>query len=510
MTTETPADPGLSAEDARRAARNIGVLMAASILSKGLLFGWQIVLAPWLGSTDYGIYNTIIALFALGAAIANFGIGPISIREVASKPELAGKYAATMLFTQTGLALVGYIFVLVSGALAGYSNVILAYTAIAGISLIVDIFGSISNDLLIAQERMVITSAVEIGQIVLRVGLAGAALALGYGLLGLYATTIFVGLVRAAVLWIAQVRGGVRPEWPLERDILRPLLVNAAPLAAAAFLAMAYQHADKLMTTAIIGVDSTGYLGPAFLINFGISELIGVTIMTAMFPLLSRAYTLHDSETFGWLVETLARFMLIVGLPLALMLSIFSHDVIAFIYRSGEYAPTGGILRILIWYTLLNLLSSVLTRGLLVQNRQRRTLILRVFSLVLNISLNTFLLIRTQDVRGAAVASVFAESLMLTGLALSFRASGFKWGDVLRGMARVLVVGAVAALVMLLVGQIHWMLGMASGGLVYAAGIIWGGVLAAADWDLLYRLLAALPGGGFIRRYWKRDVAVRW
>jgi len=202
--------------------------------------------------------------------------------------------------------------------------------------------------------------------------------------------------------------------------------------------------------------------------------------------------------------------MLIVGLPIALVLSLFADDVIAFIYRSGEYAPTAGILRILIWYTLLNLLSSVLARGLLVQNRQRRTLILRVFSLGLNITLNAILLSRTGDVRAAAVASVFAETLMLSGLALSFRASGFHWGRVLQGTARVLVIGGLSALVMVLVGQIHWMLGMLGGVLFYVVGIIWGGVLASADWDLLYRLLAAMPGGAMIRRYWKREVAVRW
>ncbi len=510
MTTDSAPAPELGADDARRAARNIGVLMAASIFSKGLLFGWQILLAPWLGPTQYGIYNTVIALFALGTAVANFGIGPIAIREVAANPRRGGQYASAMLFSQTGLALVGYLLILSSGALAGYSDVILAYTAIAGISLILDIFGSISNDLLLAQERMVITSAVEIGQIVLRVLLAGVALALGYGLLGIYIATIIVSILRAVALWAVQWRSGMRPEWPVQQEIIAPMLVNAAPLALAAFLTLAYQHADKLMTTALIGVTNTGYLGPAFLINFGLTELLGTTILTAMFPLMSRAYQVDRSELFGWLVQTLTRFMLIVGLPLALILSIFADDVIAFIYRTGEYAATAGILRILIWYTLLSLLSSVLARGLLVQNRQRRTLLLRIFSLGLNITLNAILLSRTGDVRGAAVASVFAESLMLAGLALSFRASGFDWGQVLGGTARVLAIGAIAALVMIVLGQTHWMLGMVSGAVVYAAGVIWGGVLASADWDLLYRLVAALPGGGFIRRYWQRDIAVRW
>jgi hypothetical protein len=42
----------------------------------------------------------------------------------------------------------------------------------------------------------------------------------------------------------------------------------------------------------------------------------------------------------------------------------------------------------------------------------------------------------------------------------------------------------------------------------YAAGTLTLKVLAEDDWDLLYRLAAALPGGSLIRRYWKRDITV--
>jgi hypothetical protein len=45
---------------------------------------------------------------------------------------------------------------------------------------------------------------------------------------------------------------------------------------------------------------------------------------------------------------------------------------------------------------------------------------------------------------------------------------------------------------------------------VYAALVILGGVLAADDWDLVYRLVAAMPGGALVLRYWQRDVAINW
>ena len=33
-------------------------------------------------------------------------------------------------------------------------------------------------------------------------------------------------------------------------------------------------------------------------------------------------------------------------------------------------------------------------------------------------------------------------------------------------------------------------------------------VLHSDDWDLLYRVVAAMPGGAIIRRYWQRDIQI--
>ncbi len=40
--------------------------------------------------------------------------------------------------------------------------------------------------------------------------------------------------------------------------------------------------------------------------------------------------------------------------------------------------------------------------------------------------------------------------------------------------------------------------------------VLVGRVLAGDDWDLLYRLAAAVPGGSLILRYWHRAVKLNW
>ena len=63
---------------------------------------------------------------------------------------------------------------------------------------------------------------------------------------------------------------------------------------------------------------------------------------------------------------------------------------------------------------------------------------------------------------------------------------------------------------MLVLRDVNWILGLAAGLVTYIVGMLTLRVLAGDDWDLLYRLAAALPGGKLILRYWKRDVHVNW
>lgn len=500
----------INAQDAQRTVRNISALVVASVFSKGILFVWQIVLGAWLGPADYGIYGTVLGLLAIGASLAGFGIGLIAIREVAAHPEQAGEYAAAMLVVQTVTSGIAYVGMVLAALLAGYSDLIIAYTAIAGLSILVDTGGNIAHDLLIAQERMVVTSSIDSLNIVLRVGLAAVVVGAGGGLFGLYLVTIATGLLRLSLFWAVQWHSGLRLVWPVQRRLLMPMLVNAAPLAMSAVLFLAYQHADKLMVTAIIGERQTGYITPAFTINFGVIDILSTTVMVAMFPLLSRYFNSDTPQMFGFLVEKLARFMLILALPITLVLSIFSDEVIAFIFRSGEFEPTGGILRILIWYTLLAIVASVFSQALLTQNRQRITLLVRGASLLLNIALNTILLLHFRDPRAAAMASVGAEALALLLLVRAFRAEGFSLARVLLRSSRVLLLGAVVALVMLVLGDSATLLGISVGLSIYGISVIYGNVLGSDDWDLIYRLIAALPGGTIIRRYWQRETVINW
>jgi O-antigen/teichoic acid export membrane protein len=502
------ATSSISGEEARRAARNAGAIAAASLLSRGLQFAWQLILAPGLGVNAFGVYGTVGAFIMVGAAIPAFGMGPIVIRDVARYPEKIGKYLSATLFIQTILALLAYIGVNLAANLGGYDAAIRVFVALASISLIIDILGSMCNDLLLAQERMFASSVVTVCHIISLLILAGLGLLAGYGLLGVYVGTIIAGIGRTIAFWALLARGGVRPRWPLDKTIARLLLVNGAPLALSSFLALAYQHADKLLTTRFIGEKETGYLTVAFLIIFGVVELLNTTVLTALYPMMSRAYGDGRGTLFGYIIEKLAFFTLVLCLPIVMILSVFASEIITLLFKE-TYRPAADVLRILIWYALVMMVGNMFAQGMLVQNRQRRLLFIRASGLGVNLVLLAVFL-PMLGVKGAAVASVCAESLALTALLINFRAEGWNWQHVLPRAARLVPVGIITLMAMLLLGRVHPLAGMIGGAGVYLMGLFVLNVLSADDWDLLYRLLAAMPGGSLVLKYWRRDVKLNW
>lgn len=510
MTQPPDSSAPLVGAEARRAARNAGAIAAARLISSAALFGWQLVLARMLGDADFGVYSTISALFTIGATLAAFGMGMMVIRDVARRPERAGDYLTVTLVAQTLLALGAYAGINGAASALGYSEAIRAFTALAGLSLFADTLGNMAYDQLLAQERMVTTSIIETAHVLIRIALALLMLALGFGLLGVYAATIVSGFGRAAVLWRVLWRSGVRPRFPLDRPLTRLLLINSAPLALSAFINITYTQIDRLMTTSLLTEADTGHLGAAFVIVYGVIELLSTTILVAIFPMMSRAYAGGEESgsrpVFRFLVDKLSFFTLLAGLCLALIFTLFAADITVPLFGE-DFRPSADVLRVLIWYCAATMVVNVFAQAMMVQNRQRQFLVIRTGGLIGKLALN-LLLLPLIGVIGAAFASLTAELLVLLVVGARFGA-----GETLLQPGRLLRLGLASALTLLAmyaVGLLHPFLGIAAGIVVYPLSVLGLRVLAGDDLDLLYRLIAAMPGGRVILRFWRRDVALNW
>ncbi|MEL6150731.1 MAG: polysaccharide biosynthesis C-terminal domain-containing protein, partial [Chloroflexota bacterium] len=280
-------------------------------------------------------------------------------------------------------------------------------------------------------------------------------------------------------------------------------------LALSAIFTLAYQQADKLMSTRFVGESSTGYLTAAFVIITGVVELLNSTVLIATYPIMSRYYA-DARDVFGFIIEKLVFFTTIITLPVCLVLSVFAAEITVPLFGT-DFLPTAAVLRVLIWYALVTMAVNIFAQGMMVQNRQRRLLFIRMGGLLLNLTLNLTLLIAFDlGVMGIVYASVAAETLVLSVMLLTFRDEGIETLRLSRKLVRPLLTGVIAIVVMLLMGHLHFTIGVLAGAVVYLAALLFGNIFADDDLDLIYRLLAAMPGGSLVLRYWQRDVQVNW
>ncbi len=503
-----------SSGDARSAARNAAVLVVASIVSKGILFAWQLVLPRLIDQAAYGIYGTIGGMLVVAAAIPEFGMGIIALRDVAQNRALAGKMLSATLVTQPFLGLFAYGGLILAGFMLGYEDTLRSLLPLAGLTLFIDVLGTMVHNQLLARDQMVIPSIIGVAHMVVLIVLVGAAVLGGLGLTGLYWAAIVASSFRAIVYWIALIRAGVHTEWPLDVMVVGRLLKNGAPLAANAFMVFMYQHIDKIVMTAMIGEENTALLVAAFIIVTGMVELLNITVLVAVLPMMSRQHGAGEYEAFHFLVEKISFLTLVLAVPVAVMISVLASTLVSVLF-APEYTTTTDVLQILIWYGVLSMLTNVFGQALMIQNRQVRILAARIGGLIVNVALLVWLLPRL-GVSGAAAGSVVAEVLVASVLARLWDEDGQHIRRVLPRLARLFAAGLAMSVVMILVrdagltasGNVRVfspLLAIFSGMMVYGVAVWRLAVIAPDDRGFIRQVLISMPGGALFARVWKQS-----
>ncbi len=459
------------------------------MLARGLQFGWAIALAQLLGQAGYGTWGTISGMIGIAATVPEFGFGLIVLRDVSRHRERAGSYLAATLVIQPVLAIAAYGLLIVAGLLLPYDSTIRLLLVIAAVNLLVDTLGNMGYNQLIAAEQMVATSAILIAHIALLIAFAVATLASGGGLAGLYIATISAGCFRVLMHWIAMRKIGVRPQWPFDRAIARHLFMAGLPIALSAFLTLAYQHIDKILVYTLLNSREAGNLTSAFVIVFGVVELLNTTILTALFPLMSRL-AFNSPQALNQLTDRLAFLTLVITLPVGVGISALASTLSRLLFPG--FLGSSLVLEVLIWHTIVMMAGNAYAQQLLVQNRQALLLGIRVMGLALNVALNIILL-PTMGVQGAGVSILISQMLMLILLLVAHRPSSTTVLKLAHQSLRVLIAGAAMYAVIVALRDFSPVIAGIVSLPAYGLVIVIIGALGAEDWQIVRRAAESLP-----------------
>jgi O-antigen/teichoic acid export membrane protein len=327
------------------------------------------------------------------------------------------------------------------------------------------------SGLFYVHEQAEVPAAMSTVTTILKVGLGVAVLLAGFSFVGLAAVSIVVNLITLILLAaLAFRRFDLRGPRTLDRPLLRSMLRLGFPLMLIHLLQTIFISIDVLLLRQLLpnGETVVGWYNSAWK-WFNALQIIPAYFTLALFPVISRAIK-EDMDTARRMYRMSLKLMLLLALPIA-ALTTFAATPLIGLLGGSEYLPQGAIaLQIIIWsipFGWLNSVTNYVLIALGLERMQPRAFALTVgFNVIANL-----LLIPRYGFVAAGVVTILSEVILLLAFAyyLRQRGVGVDWFHL---AARPALLTAVMLGVMWLGYQVHLIVALAAGLVVFAAGLV--------------------------------------
>lgn len=398
----------------QKVAKNSLFPMATSLLNKLLDLAFAVYMLRVLGPEGVGKYTFAVVAIGYLDILANFGLGTLLTREVAKDPGSANRYlgntlAARLALWALSLPLVAVLLGPAAPTLGITPDVALAILLLTA-GLLPSLLSATVSSLFMAYERFEYPAAVTVLTTLLKILLGVAALALGWGFVGLAGISVVVNLTTAAVLLALMVALLFRPKLEFQPGFSWRMLGLSYPLMLNNLLNSVFFRVDSLMIKPMVGDSALGWYGTAYKFIDGLG-IISSSFTLALFPLLSQhAQSARDAmaRTVGFAIKLL----LVVSLPISVGTTLIAPEIIL-LFAGPDYLPHSAIaLQILIWFLPFSFVNGLVQYVLIAINQQRFITVSFLIATVFNLAGN-LLLIPMLGYVGAAVTTVVSEWVLM-------------------------------------------------------------------------------------------------
>ncbi len=446
--------------------QNTSFLTLASVLQKIISFVYFTIIARIIGVENTGQYFFAIAFTTIFTVVADFGLGPVFTREVARAPEKSEKYLNTVITTKILFGLAAYLLVVLFANLLNYPMLTKHLIYLSGITMFFDNLHAGYYALFRARKNLVYEAIGLVGSQFLTLVIGTVALVLKWSLIWLiiaytipaFLNFIFSGLSAKRVFKLKYY-------FSLSKDILKWLLPMALPFAIAGLLGRLYSYSDSILMSKFLSSDALGYWSVPYKITFAF-QFIPIALATSVYPVMSG---LHVSEPnkIGELFQKSWRYLFMIVFPLSLGVITLAEPIILHLYKP-TFAPSIPVLQILMVSLIFGYLGFITTALINATNHQKVQTSLVAVALVVNLSLNFFLLPR-HGIQGAALAALGSNiTLCLLGYYFSSRYVKLNHGLITSYLLSSLFAALIMAVVVwYLSTTVHYLLIIPIGALVY-------------------------------------------
>jgi O-antigen/teichoic acid export membrane protein len=389
----------------RGIARNTMVLLIGKIITIVLTYFYTIYTARYLGAEGFGILSFAIAFTGISCLLADLGLSTLAIREISRNNLLASKYVGNILAIKMILAVITLGFTVITINLLGYpfKTVIVVYVMI--FSTIFTSFTSLFNSIFQALQKMEYISLSTILNSLLM--FVGTVMIISQDREIIYFASIYflVNLIVLGYSIYICIHKFLIPKIEFDLSFWKDLLKESIPYWLTTLFLSIYYGMDMVMLSIMKGNEIVGWYAASYRLIDGVA-IIPIVFMSVMYPIFSK-YHVDSKNTLNIAFNKSLKYMTIIGIPIGIGTTILADEIIMFLYGNG-YELSVGVLKILIWASVLSFISWTPATLLNSTNKQRTLMILTFIGAILNFILN-YLLIPSLSYEGAGIATVITE-----------------------------------------------------------------------------------------------------
>jgi O-antigen/teichoic acid export membrane protein len=373
------------------------------------------LLLRYLGVEDFGRYATVMALVGIVAGVTDAGLTAVGSREMAVETpgDVRARLLSNLVTLRLATTVIGVGAAVVFAAVAGYGDVLVAGTALAGFGVLLLSVQTMMTMPLWVELRIVALTAFEVARNLMT--LAGIALlvTVGASLLPFFLVPIGVGLVvlGATPAVIARSSGFVPG---FDRAVLARLVRETLPLALAVVMSVVYVRLLVILMSLLATPQETGLFATAFRI-FEVLLSAPALLLAVALPVLSVAGA-EDVARLRFALQRMTEVALAAAVLLVLVLLVTAEPALELL-GGTEYVEAAPVLRIQVVALIGVFLAQTWQLGLIAMRRQRDVAIGNGVALAI-VFAGGLVLIPTDGAVGAAWTAVAAETV-LAGLMLA-------------------------------------------------------------------------------------------
>ncbi len=384
-------------------------VLAARLAVPVLNLALVVSVARELGVVEFGRYTLLVTAFLVLERLASLGLPTLLVRDVARVNSSGPAYYGGLVRIGLGGAVVATMGTALLGCVSAGRG-LLAPALVVSIGLFASAYALANDALFLALGNAHYSALITSIENALRVLLSLlAVLVFDQGVLGLAVVyTLTRGLGALLGLVVVRRRLGLT-SFPYDACLMASMLRSAPEFLVIFALPILLFRMDVVMLGLLAGEYAVGIYAVAIRL-VSVCLVVPDSLMTASFAFLSKLSGRETKAEFGALVERTVRWMALLLVPITLAGLVLGPGLLRVLF-GDDFAPSGEILRILVWTLLPFGLNRALGDTLVARGHQRT--LSRVIIGTLSASTISYLvLIPAFGSAGAAWGLVFSVSVL--------------------------------------------------------------------------------------------------